>query len=151
MKTRTGTRFPSYRLHKATGQAVVTIAGRDIYLGEHGTTESKATYRRVIAEYLAGGCRPVGRRATLTRSRTNFDPDVSDPFLTTDPDELQDYPEVPDCLADCNGDRAVDVLDFFCFVRSFNAGEIFVDYNGDDQIDVLDFFEFVTLFTQGCQ
>ena len=26
-------KVPSYRLHKATGQAVVTLNGRDIYLG----------------------------------------------------------------------------------------------------------------------
>ena len=30
-------RVPRYRRHKATGQAVVTIDGRDIYLGKHGT------------------------------------------------------------------------------------------------------------------
>jgi hypothetical protein len=28
-------RAPRYRLHKKTGQAVVTIDGKDIYLGKH--------------------------------------------------------------------------------------------------------------------
>lgn len=28
-------RIPSYRLHKASGQAVVTLDGRDHYLGVH--------------------------------------------------------------------------------------------------------------------
>ena len=46
---------PSYRLHKATGQAVVTLDGRDVYLGRHGTPGSKAEYDRIIAEWLAGG------------------------------------------------------------------------------------------------
>lgn len=48
-------RIPSYRLHKATGQAVVTLSGRDHYLGRHGTPESKAAYERLLATYLASG------------------------------------------------------------------------------------------------
>ena len=36
------TRTPSDHLHKPTGQSVVTLNGRDIYLGHHGTPESKA-------------------------------------------------------------------------------------------------------------
>lgn len=46
---------PSYRLHKPTGQAVVTLCGRDFYLGKYGTPESKAEYDRQIAEWLANG------------------------------------------------------------------------------------------------
>lgn len=46
------TKTPSYRLHKGSGQAVVTLSGKDIYLGIHGTEESHAEYRRVIAEWL---------------------------------------------------------------------------------------------------
>jgi hypothetical protein len=34
-------RIPSYRRHKASGQAVVTLAGRDIYLGAYGSAASK--------------------------------------------------------------------------------------------------------------
>ena len=33
-------KVPSYRLHKATGQAVVTLNGRDIYLGAHNSAET---------------------------------------------------------------------------------------------------------------
>ncbi len=46
-------RIPSYRLHKTSGRAVVRLNGRDIYLGVHGTPESRAKYERVIAEWLA--------------------------------------------------------------------------------------------------
>lgn len=45
---------PSYRLHKASGQAVVTLDGRDHYLGRHGTSESNEEYDRLIAEWLPG-------------------------------------------------------------------------------------------------
>ena len=52
-------RVPSYRLHRPTGLAVVTIGGRDHYLGKHGTPESRAEYDRLIAEWLATGRRPT--------------------------------------------------------------------------------------------
>lgn len=50
-------RVPSYRRHKPTGQAVVTLNGRDLYLGKWNTTASKAEYDRLIAEFLANGRR----------------------------------------------------------------------------------------------
>lgn len=43
---------PSYRLHKPSGQAVVTIDGRDHYLGPHGSPESHAEYDRLVADWL---------------------------------------------------------------------------------------------------
>jgi integrase len=46
---------PSYRKHKSTGQAVVTLGGKDHYLGRYGTAASKAEYDRRISEWLAGG------------------------------------------------------------------------------------------------
>ena len=51
-------KLPNYRRHKASGQAVVTIAGRDVYLGAYGTAASKAEYKRRIAEFLASGGAP---------------------------------------------------------------------------------------------
>jgi integrase len=48
-------RNPSYRKHKASGQAIVTIDGKDFYLGPWNTKASKAEYDRVIGEWLAGG------------------------------------------------------------------------------------------------
>ena len=48
-------RTPSYRHHKSSGQAVVTICGRDHYLGEFGTPQSRKNYDRLIAEWLAAG------------------------------------------------------------------------------------------------
>jgi integrase len=52
-------RIPSYRLHRASGQAVVVLNHRSLYLGKFGTPESKAEYRRVIAEWLANQRRPL--------------------------------------------------------------------------------------------
>lgn len=56
-------RTPSYRLHKPTGQAVVTLNGRDFYLGRYGSPESRAEYDRIIAEWLSLGRRLPGPHA----------------------------------------------------------------------------------------
>jgi integrase len=48
-------RTPSLRLHKPSGLAVVTLGGRDVYVGRYGTPESRAEYDRVVAEWLLNG------------------------------------------------------------------------------------------------
>jgi hypothetical protein len=45
-------RLPKYRLHKSSGQAVVTLNDFDHYLGDHGTEESKQAYQRNVTEWL---------------------------------------------------------------------------------------------------
>lgn len=50
---------PKYRKHRASGQAVVTIAGRDHYLGPYGTKASRIEYDRIITEWLVNGRQPV--------------------------------------------------------------------------------------------
>lgn len=47
--------IPSYRLHKASGQAVVTLNGRDVYLGKINTKASRTEYARVIGEWESNG------------------------------------------------------------------------------------------------
>ena len=47
-------RIPSYRKHKPSGRAVVTLDGRDIYLGKHNSAASRAEYNRLIAEWTNG-------------------------------------------------------------------------------------------------
>ena len=48
-------RTPMYRLHKPRNRAVVTIDGRDYYLGPYNSLESKAEYDPLIALLLANG------------------------------------------------------------------------------------------------
>jgi hypothetical protein len=61
---------PKYRKHRASGQAVVTIAGKDHYLGPHGTKASKLEYDRLIAEWLAEG-RPSAPTPTVREISVN--------------------------------------------------------------------------------
>lgn len=53
--SKTSLRVPSYRHHKPSGQAVVTIKNRDIYLGKWNSASSKTEYDRIIAEFLTHG------------------------------------------------------------------------------------------------
>ena len=67
-----GVKVPSYRLHKPTRQAIVTIAGKMHYLGEWGSQESKREYRRLLRKLL--DCEPDQLAENL----------VGDPSLTID-------------------------------------------------------------------
>lgn len=48
-------KVPSYRHHKSSGQAIVTLNDKDFYLGQYGSEESRSEYERLIAEYLSHG------------------------------------------------------------------------------------------------
>lgn len=57
------TKPPAYRLYKRTGQAVVTLNGRDHYLGRHGTKASRDAYARLVGEWLQHGRTLPGSRS----------------------------------------------------------------------------------------
>jgi integrase len=44
--------IPTYQLHHGSGQARVRIDGRDIYLGPHGSPESKEKYEEIVRKLL---------------------------------------------------------------------------------------------------
>lgn len=56
-------RTPSYRLHSASGQGIVSLSGRDHYLGKWNTAASRREYDRILAEWLQSGRRLAGRGA----------------------------------------------------------------------------------------
>ncbi len=49
---------PSYCRHKASGQAVVSLNGRDYDLGLHGSAASREKYDQLIAEWYAARVQP---------------------------------------------------------------------------------------------
>lgn len=60
-------RQPSYRHHKGRNLAVVTLHGRDVYLGKYGSPESKQKYKRLMLEWLANdGAEPTPQPEELT-------------------------------------------------------------------------------------
>ena len=68
---------PTYRLHKQSGQAIVTVTSggvrKDITLGRHGSEESKAEYRRVLADLASGRIGTVeARDLTVTELCLKF-------------------------------------------------------------------------------
>jgi integrase len=46
---------PKYQRHRASGQAVVSIQGKDFYLGRYGSQASKLEYDRRLGEWMAAG------------------------------------------------------------------------------------------------
>ena len=50
-------RVPSFRLHAPFGQAVVTLGGKDFYLGRWESEASKREYDRLTGEWMANGRR----------------------------------------------------------------------------------------------
>lgn len=59
-------RPPKYRMHRASGQALVTFEGRDHYLGAYGSKASRTEYDRLVGEWLANGRRAPGPAGDLT-------------------------------------------------------------------------------------
>lgn len=45
-------RPPRYRRHNASGQALVTIHGKDHYLGKYKWAASLEAYKRLVAEWI---------------------------------------------------------------------------------------------------
>ena len=70
--------LPSYLLHKASGQARCRINGRDIYLGDFGSVESRKEYARIIGLHAAGisiiNSRPQGREPQRLSSISRSSP-----------------------------------------------------------------------------
>ena len=63
-------RLPKYRHYKPKDLAVVRIDGRDVYLGKYNSPGSYEKYRRVVAEWLATGEKPISDRSGQTDENT---------------------------------------------------------------------------------
>lgn len=66
MRSAPHSNVPKYGFHKASGQARVLLRGHEVYLGPHGSAESREKYDRLIAEFLAAG-RNVNLMPSVTR------------------------------------------------------------------------------------
>lgn len=51
--------LPSLRLHKASEQGVVTLNGRDFYLGDRTSPDCEERYNALIARWISNGRRPI--------------------------------------------------------------------------------------------
>lgn len=55
-------RTPKLRFHKGSGQALVCLDGKRIYLGRWGTPQAEQEYRRMVAEWLSRGAAEPPKR-----------------------------------------------------------------------------------------
>ncbi len=65
-------RIPKLRLHKPSGQAVVTLNGRDFYLGCYESEESRTEYKRLVAEWLGSGHQVISASTNCGTSDLTF-------------------------------------------------------------------------------
>jgi integrase len=92
--------LPSYRLHKQSGQAVVTLGcavtgkRRDIMLGEYGTPDSRVKYAETIAQWERDGrildnaqpVEPTAQGVTVTEIMLDWWRGELERYGVTDPD-----------------------------------------------------------------
>ena len=62
--------IPKLRHHKGSGQALVVIDGKSIYLGKYGTAQAQEQYDRAVAEWLCNGRRVAQDAPGLTIAET---------------------------------------------------------------------------------
>ena len=98
-------RTPSYRKHRASGRAIVTLDGQDIYLGTFGTQTSQDEYDRVIKEWLANGRR-------LPASNGSSDLTIAEMLLRFW-EHAQTYYRHPDGTATSEVSNYADVIRIF--------------------------------------
>lgn len=63
---------PKYALHKPSGQARVRIKGKDFYLGEHGSQESRDEYDRLIAKFYSRKLDVTKDSVVISRLAVNY-------------------------------------------------------------------------------
>lgn len=66
---------PSYCHHRASGQAVVRVSGRDVYLGKYGSAESHERYEQFVAQWRA-------EQKSLGKQAEGTPPPIAGPKLT---------------------------------------------------------------------
>ena len=105
---------PGYRL-QGTGQAVVRLGKRDIYLGRYGTAASREVYKRLVAEWLTNGGRLPEPSATITKLSSCV-------RLLKQPNghEFRSYPE-GDLLAHVRKDQSRFLGAVLAVVRGWHA------------------------------
>ncbi|MCC7395716.1 MAG: site-specific integrase [Planctomycetes bacterium] len=72
--------MPKLGVHKATGQARVTLNGTTFYLGKAGTIEAHAKYAELVKTWLAQGQQAIRPAATVVQLATSVR-EVFDQFL----------------------------------------------------------------------
>jgi integrase len=85
---------PAYRLHKATGQAVVYLDRREHYLGPYGSPESRKAYAAILDRLTDGSPPPESGCSAFVRSPTDKPPapiTVAELFLRFVTEEIPRY------------------------------------------------------------
>jgi len=58
---------PGYCHHKASGQAYVRINGKQVYIGDYDSKESRTRYAEIIADWSSGNLQKYGEAVSISR------------------------------------------------------------------------------------
>lgn len=94
---------------------------------------------------------PPMRSMTISRSRTNFDPELhSGPAWRNLANPDEGVVSTPDCPADHNLSGNVTIQDLFDFLADYFAQDPAADVNGSASLTVQDIFDFIKAYFRGC-
>jgi hypothetical protein len=82
--------LPSYRRHKFSGQAIVTLNGKDCYLGAWQSDTSKTEYKRLLAEWISDFS-----KASFSEAPAAFDPSMLEMAIKELAGQLRNLPPDP--------------------------------------------------------
>lgn len=83
--------IPTYRLHKATGQAVAYVNRQEVYLGPHGSPESREAYSSLLDRLRSGETETTVRRAARERQSRRPAVPLNELFMRFILEELPKY------------------------------------------------------------
>jgi hypothetical protein len=94
---------------------------------------------------------PAMRCMSISRSRTNFDPEQHDgPAWVNVPVVDEGVIPIPDCPADYNLNGVVSVQDIFDFLAGYFDNDPHADVNDSLAITVQDIFDYLAAYFAGC-
>lgn len=118
MTTRRRSIPPRYRLHKASGQAILVLDRKMIYLGTYDTPESRAKYQRELAKWLTNSAASsLSNEQIVPVSQSASEQTINDVILafsqhamsyySYEGGEFEQYKPVLRLLRECYGDLLV--------------------------------------------
>ena len=113
--------------------------------GNSGSPVIDESTGSAIGVHTHGGCNNVGGNHGTGVSNGGWQAALANPKGVCDP-----VGDCDECVADCNGDGSLDILDFVSFQNAFTAGDEKADVNGDGELTILDFVAYQALFQAGC-
>jgi hypothetical protein len=130
--------FPGYRVELRAGDVVIAA-------DENSLAPPDGTFEHTSIAYEVADDDPlIGEQLSIRLVNLN-----EGPGFEVDFDDVQ-LVAGGACIADCDGNGSLNILDFVCFQNLFQSGDPGADCDANGQFNILDFVCFQNLFQAGC-